>query len=333
MKLQKIILLEDGGNMRIVMFMASQYGLECYRALGEMADIEIAGILTTPAYFVLKYDKNKTKEMKNTIYREVITENETKCVPVYVTDKMNSEKSVSVIRSWKPDLIVVSGWYHIIKEEVLEIPPKGIVGLHSSLLPHYRGGAPLVWQLINGEKQAGITLFYMERGTDTGDVIGQRAVTIEEDDDIGTLYKKIGEKGIELLRDYIPQIAADCAPRKQQMDVERYRVYPQRKPEDGRIDWSQNARDIYNFVRAQTKPYPGAFSTYDGYLVSIWKCKIKKTEGGNDLSGTILNVVEKDGEKHPVVSTGERGYVIEIIDYNFQVNDEKIQMEKGKRLT
>ena len=230
--------------MRVVMFMASPYGLECYRAVKEIKNIVICGILTTPAHFELRYEKNKTKEMNNTIYREVMAENEERNIPIHVTDKMNDEKSVSIIRSWRPDLIVVSGWYHIIKEEILGIPPKGVIGLHSSLLPQYRGGAPLVWQLINGEKTAGITLFYMERGTDTGDVIGQRETAIEEDDDIGTLYKKVGEKGIGLLQEYIPQIAEGCAPRKRQTGVEQYRVYPQRKPEDGQINWSEKSRDI-----------------------------------------------------------------------------------------
>lgn len=316
--------------MRIVMFMASRYGLECYGALREMADIEIVGILTTPLNFVLRYEKEKTKEMDNVIYWEVMAENESNHIPVYVTDKMNNKETVSVIRSWNPDLIVVSGWYHIIKEEVLGIAPKGIIGLHSSLLPRYRGGAPLVWQMINGEQKAGITLFYMDKGTDTGDVIGQQEVIIDEEDDIGTLYKKVGEKGIALLREYIPQIAKNCAPRKKQTDIEKYRVYPQRKKEDGRIDWSKKAGEIYNFVRAQTKPYPGAFSLYEGYSVSIWKCRVVNTEDNNDLGGTILDIVSKDGERHPVVASGERGCAIEITDYSMPT--EAMEMKKAKRL-
>ncbi len=318
--------------MRIVMFIASRYGLECYRAIDAMDDIEIVGILTTPVHFVLRYEKNKTKEMSNAIYQEVIEENISKHVPVYVTDKVNDEKSIGVIRSWEPDLIVVSGWYHIIKEMILAIPQKGVIGLHSSLLPNYRGGAPLVWQLINGEKRAGITLFYMEQGTDTGDIIAQREVPIEEDDDIGTLYKKVGEKGIELLRNYIPQIMANCAPRERQLDVAQYRIYPQRKKEEGRIDWTENARNIYNFVRAQTRPYPGAFSTYEGYIVSIWKCRIVEIEDNNDPAGLIVNIMEKNEGKYPVVATGEQGYGLEIIDYSIQDEKIDIPMQKGKML-
>lgn len=317
--------------MRVAMFMASTYGLECYHAIKGIKDVKIVGILTNPSRFVLKYAKDKTKEMNNAIYGEVIAENEKNHVPIYVTDKMNGEKSVSIIRNWKPDLIVVSGWYHIIKEEILGIPSKGIIGLHSSILPYYRGGAPLVWQLINGEKKTGITLFYIEQGTDTGDIIGQKEVVVEEDDDIGTLYKKVGGKGIELLKECIPQIANDCAPRKKQVNVEQYCVYPQRAKEDGQIDWTNSSRDIYNFVRAQTRPYPGAFSTYNGYPVSIWKCRVVEIEGKNEPAGTIVDIAEKDGERYPVVSTGELGYGVEVIDYSAQRGDIVVQIEVGDK--
>lgn len=313
------------------MFIASQYGFACYKAVKEIEDIEIVGILTPPSHFVLRYEKDKTKEMDNTIYWDVVTESETNHVPVYVADKVNDKKTVNVIKSWKPDLIVVSGWYHIIKEEILGIPPKGIIGLHSSLLPRYRGGAPLVWQLINGEKSAGITLFYMEQGTDTGDIIGQKEVVIEEDDDIGTLYEKVGKKGIVLLKEYIPQIANDCAPRKKQVGIEKHRIYSQRKKEDGRIDWLKSPIDIYNFVRAQTKPYPGAFSIYDGCQISIWKCRIVHIKNQDSLVGMVVDIWEQDGKKHPVISTKEQGCGIEITDYSVQPDGTDIEIIKGKQ--
>ena len=307
--------------MRIVMFMASRYGLECYRAIKDMENVEVAGILTPPEQFVLRYESVKTKNMDNAIYREVIAEHEINDVPIYVTDKMNDKTSVCSVQNWNPDLIVV----------ILDIPPKGIIGLHSSLLPHYRGGAPLVWQLINGESKAGITLFYMEEGTDTGDIIGQKEVLIEENDDIGTLYKKVGEEGITLLKKYIPQIANNCAPRKKQVEIEKHRVYPQRKKEDGRIDWSKPPVSIYNFVRAQTKPYPGAFSFYKGYQVFIWKCKVVSIkEKQDDFAGKVADIWEQDGKTYPVISTKEQGYGIQIIDYSLQPEDINVEIKKGE---
>jgi len=317
--------------MRIVMFMASQYGLECYRAIKDMEDVEVVGILMPPEHYILRYEGVKTKNMDNAIYREVIAEHEINDVPIYVTDKMNDKTSVCTVQKWNPDLIVVSGWYHIIKKEILEIPPKGVIGLHSSLLPRYRGGAPLVWQLINGETKAGITLFYMDVGTDTGDIIGQKEVLIEENDDIGTLYKKVGEKGIILLREYIPQIANNCAPRKKQMEIEKYRVYPQRKKEDGRIDWSKSPVNIYNFVRAQTKPYPGAFSFYRGHQVFLWKCKVVSIEIQDTIAGEVVDFWEQDGKIYPVISTKEQGYGIQIIDYSLQPKGADVQLKKGER--
>ena len=121
--------------MRIVMFMASKYGLDCYKAVKEIENVKIAGILTTLPHFVLRYEKNKTKEMDNAIYQDVIEESEKNGIPVYAAEKMNDEQTVNIVKSWQPDLIVVSGWYHIIKDKILQIPSKGIIGLHSSRLP------------------------------------------------------------------------------------------------------------------------------------------------------------------------------------------------------
>lgn len=317
--------------MRVVMFMASQYGLKCYKAIKEMQSIEMVGILTTPLHFILKYEKEKSKEMDNTIYQEVVAEREINHIPIYITDKINNEETIHIVQEWNPDLIVVSGWYHIIRKEIREIPSKGIIGLHASLLPRYRGGAPLVWQLINGEAESGITLFYIDEGTDTGDIIGQKKIVVEKNDDIGTLYEKVGEEGIELLKEHIPQIACNCAPKKKQIDIEKYNIYPQRKREDGRIDWTKSSNDIYNFVRAQTRPYPGAFSMYDKYQIIIWKCKVVKIRNKSCLAGTVADVFEEYGNIYPVVATGEQGYGIEIVEYSLQPSDIDIKIKKLER--
>lgn len=314
--------------MKVAMFISSKYGLQCYKAVEKMEGIEMVGILTTPLHFTLRYERNKTKEMQNAIYEDVVKESLEKKTQIYITDKVNSEDSINMIQKWKPDLIIVSGWYHIISGKVLAIPEKGVIGLHASLLPRYRGGAPLAWQIIRGEKESGITLFYIGQGVDTGDIIGQKKVLIAKEDDIGTLYEKVGEAGIELLTEYVPQIANNCAPRNKQIDIDKYSVYPQRKESDGRIDWLLEPVDIYNFVRAQTRPYPGAFSTYKGVKVFIWKCKAAKTEGSHDIAGTIIDI----WEKHPVISVGRQGGAVILMDYSLETDDESIEMKKGERL-
>lgn len=317
--------------MRVAMFIASRYGLECYEAVKKLLEIEIVGILTTPLQFILRYDKGQSKEMNNPIYQNVICEGQEKNVPIYITDQVNDEKTIHVVQAWKPDLIIVSGWYHIIKEKLLSLPEKGIIGLHASLLPRYRGGAPLVWQLIKGEKKSGITLFYIERGTDTGDIIGQKEVQIEENDDIRTLYAKVGNEGIELLEMYVPQIAKGCAPRKKQAAVDG-EVYPQRREEDGRIDWLMKPKDIYNFVRAQTKPYPGAFSTYEGSKIFIWKCKIVTVKNYDVPAGTIVEIENGGKENYPIVYTKEKGYGIAVIDYSMPSDKKNTRIRIGGKL-
>jgi len=153
-------------------------------------------------------------------------------------------------------------------------------GLHASLLPDYSGGAPLVWAMINGEKKTGITLFQMDEGVDSGPIAGQKEEPIHPDDTIATLYARIEERGLELLRGSLPQIASVTI-KLQKQDENKRRVVPQRSPEDGQIDWTMDATYIDRFVRAQTKPYPGAFTTMDSKPLHIWRTAVADL---NDLS-------------------------------------------------
>lgn len=268
---------ETEPKMRVVFLGASAYGVKCLQAVLKMAEPEIVGIMTTPREFVLTYNAGKdSRTMKNDVYEEIYQIGKDNKIPVFVISKMNEGRTVDMLLEWKPELIVVSGWYHIIGETIRNIPKHGVVGLHSSLLPKYRGAAPLVWQMINGENKAGITLFYMDQGVDSGDIIAQAEEIIEETDTIATLYEKIGNRGIELLEKYLPLIALGKAPRIKQEHLNDGDVWPQRRPEDGLIDWSRSPREIENFVRAQTKPYPGAYTVIDGKKVTIWDCTVEE---------------------------------------------------------
>lgn len=262
--------------MRIVFFGASVYGLKCLKAILGIKEIDVVGIMTTPKEFVLTYNAGKdSRAMTNDIYAEIHQIGEQNNISIFVIEKMNESRTIDMLLEWEPDLIVVSGWYHMIGAKIRDIPQYGVVGLHSSLLPKYRGAAPLVWQMINGESKAGITLFYMDEGVDSGDIVAQAEEIIEETDTIGTLYEKVGNKGIELLEKYLPLIAQGNAPRIKQEHLDT-KVWPQRTPEDGLIDWSKTPKQIENFVRAQTKPYPGAYTFIDDKKVIIWDCTVEK---------------------------------------------------------
>ena len=152
---------------------------------------------------------------------------------------------------------------------MLGLARRGALNLHGSLLPRYRGRCPVNWVLINGERETGVTLHYMEARPDRGDIVAQRAVPIADDDTALSLNRKLGEAARALLREAYPLLAAGTAPRSPQ-DHARATSFGGRRPEDGRIAWHQPARRLYDLIRAVTAPYPGAFTTYRGERLFVW---------------------------------------------------------------
>lgn len=149
---------------------------------------------------------------------------------------MKDPELFSKVSSWQPDAFLVAGWYHMIPLEWRELA--SAYGLHASMLPDYSGGAPLVWAIINGEKQTGITLFKMDGGVDSGPIAAQISEPIFHDDTIATLYARIEECGLKLIRNALPALAkGDLL--LQEQDERHRRIFPQRSPEDGLISWAK----------------------------------------------------------------------------------------------
>jgi UDP-4-amino-4-deoxy-L-arabinose formyltransferase/UDP-glucuronic acid dehydrogenase (UDP-4-keto-hexauronic acid decarboxylating) len=155
------------------------------------------------------------------------------------------------------------------------------------LLPAYRGRAPVNWVLVNGERETGVTLHHMVARADAGDIVGQRAVSIDDSDNALTLYRKLVPLGVELIEDLHPKIAAGTAPRRK-MDISNGSYFGRRKPEDGRIDWRWPARRIFNLVRAVTHPYPGAFCFVGGQKLLVWEAKIGVETGTLAPPGRVV---------------------------------------------
>lgn len=180
----------------------------------------------------------------------------------------NTQEFVDIIEDIDPSVIFVISWSFIIPSEVIDRTENGVVGLHYSLLPERRGGAPLNWALIDGLEKSGVTLFYLSDDLDEGDIIAQREFDIAPDDTVRDLLDKVVEISPELVAEYAEDIVERTAPRKPQ-DDSKATYTPARSPEDSRIDWDQSVEDIYNFVRALTPPYPPAFTVVDGYRMVI----------------------------------------------------------------
>lgn len=258
--------------MNIVFIGASAFGEKCLRHIVKISrnsdDIRITGVVTAPCQFPISYNK---KGMTNVLHADVTSIcHEHNIEMTTITDGMRGEGLFNTVEAWKPDLFIVAGWYHMVGKKWRDLAPA--YGLHASLLPDYSGGAPLVWAIINGERETGITMFEFDEGVDSGRILGQKRTSIHDDDTIKTVYARIEDLGLDLLSDVLPKIANGSASFTTQ-DASKRRLVPQRKPEDGLIDWNQDAATIYNFVRAQTKPYPGAFFMNDGKKITVWACE------------------------------------------------------------
>lgn len=264
--------MELKGN-NVVFFGASALGYQCCERLIKNG-VNVSAIFTISKEFNISYSVGKP--VNNVLHKDFHQLGETYNIPVVsVEGKMHTYKEV--LAEYNPSLIVVIGWYYMIPASLRDLAPLGCVGIHASLLPKYRGGAPLVWAMINGEKETGISLFYFDDGVDTGDIVVQTKIEIEPDDNISHLLKKVEASCISMMDEYIPMLLQGTAPRTQQLH-EDATEYPQRKPEDGEIDWTWSGEQINNFIKAQTKPYPGAFTYINGRKLMIWDAEINSNK-------------------------------------------------------
>ncbi len=205
------------------------------------------------------------------------------------------------VRAAAPDLILVIGWTRLLPAAILKIPLLGCVGFHASLLPRCRGRAPVNWAIINGEAETGNTMFFLDEGADTGDIIAQRRIPISNVDTCASGYDKVAAAAIDMLKENLPLLKEGRAPRSPQ-DHAKATVMPKRRPDDGLIDWSRGARELHNWVRALTHPYPGAFSLVDGRRLFVWEARVC---GQGAPPGNPGEVVGIDPAGGLVVATGD----------------------------
>jgi methionyl-tRNA formyltransferase len=226
-------------------------------------------------------------------------------LPVFVPDGLDDSWRAR-LAAMSPAVIYSFYYRYLIPDSILGLARRGAYNMHGSLLPKYRGRAPVNWMLVNGEREAGVTLHHMVARADAGDIVGQRAVAIDDEDTALTLYRKLVPLGVELIKELHPQIASGTAPRHA-MDLSQGSYFGRRRPEDGRIDWNWPARRIFNLVRAVTHPYPGAFTMVDGRKLFVWRASIAAESGRRSAPGTI---VAKRGGATLEIAAGEGSVAI-----------------------
>lgn len=277
--------------MKIIFMGTPDFAKESLEALYN-AGHEIIGVVTNP-------DKPKGRGMKM-VASPVKEFSIVKNIPVYQPLKIRkNEVFINEIKKLNPDVICVVAYGKILPKEILEIPAKGCINVHGSLLPKYRGAAPIQWAVLNGDKKTGITTMYMDEGMDTGDMILKQEVEIGEDETTGELWDRLSKIGGKLLVETLKQIESGTAPRIKQ--EEDFTLAPMLDKQIAKIDWeNKTATEIKNLVRG-LNPIMGAYSHIHGKKIKFWKVDIAKNIGYDEKNieflknGTVLISNPKDG--------------------------------------
>lgn len=205
-------------------------------------------------------------------------------VPVHFVDKDRQRELRDRVASYRPDFLFSFYYRHLLPRSILALAPRGAFNLHGSLLPKLRGRAPVNWALVNGERRTGVSLHRMVAKPDAGDLVDQEAVDVACEDTAFTLFCKLETAAGRLLDRALPALR-DGTAGEQPLDLAQGSYFGGRRPEDGRIDWSWDARRIYDLVRAVTHPYPGAFTAFGGRKLWVWWALDGPGEGP---PGTVL---------------------------------------------
>lgn len=209
-------------------------------------------------------------------------------IPVFAPEDINHPLWVHRIKDMAPDILFSFYYRKMVKLAILDIPPRGCLNLHGSLLPKYRGRCPVNWVLVNGEMETGVTLHHMTTAPDAGDIVSQKKIAISDDDTARTLHEKLARTSRELLDEILPQIKSGKAPRTPQ-DAAEATYFGGRRPADGEIDWANRPHQIRNLVRAVTRPYPGAFTHLGDKKCLFWAVSIASCGPDKAPPGTILS--------------------------------------------
>jgi methionyl-tRNA formyltransferase len=291
---------------RIVFFGTPSFAIPTLQGLLEGPD-KVVGVVTQP-------DREKGRGRKVVIspVKELALQHGLNPLQ---PEKAKEEASQNALRDLQPDLMVVVAYGQILPKSVLDIPKHGAVNVHASLLPKYRGAAPIAWAILNGEKVTGVTTMVMDEGMDTGDILLQAEVPIGSDDTCQTLHDRLAFLGSRLLVETLERMKqGNIRPIPQ--DHSKATYAPPLKKEDGHIDWKRDAEEIDHQVRA-LNPWPGAFTRWDGRLLRIYKGVVR----GRPITGKTGSVVWV-GADFIEVEAGRNAYIIK-----------EVQLEGRRRMS
>lgn len=268
-------------NFRVIFMGTPEFAVPCLAALHEQC--EVIGVITQP-------DKPRGRGQK-------LTPSPVKAwavehgLEVFQPEKIKTEEFTAQLESMKPDLMVVVAFGQILSQRILDIPAYGCINVHASLLPRYRGAAPMQWCVINGEEKTGVTTMFMDAGLDTGDMLLKAELPIGPDMTLEQVHDSLMAMGSKVLMETLEQISAGTLTRTPQTGESNYA--PMLTKETGHIDWSKTAQEIHNLVRGLNS-WPGAFTELADKKYKIWMTKLTG-QTTKEVPGTIVKADKKDG--------------------------------------
>ena len=266
-------------NLKIVFMGTPDFAVPCLKTLNE--NYEVIAVITQP-----DRPKGRGQKLMPSPIKEYALEHN---LTVLQPEKIKSAEIEEKLKNLAPDIIVVVAFGQILSKAILDIPKLGCINVHASLLPQYRGAAPIHWSIINGETKTGITTMYMDVGLDTGDMILKEEVAISAKMNTGELHDTLMNIGAKTLLQTIQQIAEGSVVRTKQNDAESTYA-PLLTKELEKINWLLPATEIYNLVRG-LNPWPVAFSIFKGKKLKIWQTKVVDTVATGEI-GTVLSITE-----------------------------------------
>ncbi len=291
--------------MKAIFMGTPEFAIPSFEALYE-SDFEIALVVTQP-----DRPKGRGKKLSSPPVKLVALEHD---IEVFQPERIKDREAIEKIKQVKPDLIIVVAFGQILPKEILELPKYGCINVHASLLPKYRGAAPINFAIINGEKKTGVTTMYMEEGLDTGDMLLKNEVEITPEDTASTLHDKLAIAGKKTLSDTLKAIInTELVPEKQDDSISSYA--PIMTKELGKINWDRSAEAISNLVRG-TDPWPSAYTLYDNSVLKLF----------------APVVLDKQSKEKPgtIVAVSSEGIDIASADYIVRIKE--IQISGKKRM-
>lgn len=278
-------------TMRIVFLGTPDFAVPSLQMLMDEG-YHVVGVFTQPDRPV-----GRSKKLQASPIKQCAQENG---IDVFQVEKIRQAEGSRILQELQPDLMITAAFGQILSKENLQAPTIGCINVHGSLLPKYRGAAPIQWAVINGETETGITTMLTDEGLDTGDMLEKRVVHIGENETAGELFDRMAGEGASLLKSTLQKLMDGQLEREKQDEAKATHCKSLRK-EEGKIDWARSARQIFNQVRGMN-PWPCAFSEIDGSTMKIWTCEVMDMEDRDYEMGEIVYADAKHGL---IVKTGD----------------------------